>query len=386
MNTGPEISGVASRMPQSGIREVFDAARSYADLADLSIGEPDFATPEPIATAVSEAIGTGVSRYTATVGKPSLRRALAEKLAAENGIDADPESEVAVTPGAMGALFTAVHVLCDPGEEVLVPGPYWPNYHGHVASAGARLVTVPTDTDFLPTPERLADAVTEDTTAVILNTPANPTGAVIDPERVRSLGEVAAEHGLWVIADETYEHLVYDGATHHSLASDGARFEHTVTVHSFSKSYAMTGWRVGCVSAPARVLDAMSTLQEHTISSVAEPAQVAATAALENRHVVEEIHRTFAARRDLILDRLAAIDGVEPGRPRGAFYVFADVSAITPDSRAFVDRLMEEAGVAAVPGSVFGDGGDGHVRFSYATDTETIETAMDRLERLLGPA
>ncbi|WP_049935459.1 pyridoxal phosphate-dependent aminotransferase [Haloplanus natans] len=383
MTKGPELSGLVTRMPRSGIREVFDAAQAYDDLADLSIGEPDFATPAPVATAVSEAVGTGVSSYTETVGRADLRESIATKLADANDIDAAAESEVIVTPGAMGALFAAVHVLCDPGEEVLVPEPYWPNYHGHVASADARLVALPTDGTFVPAPESVTAAVTEDTTAILLNTPGNPTGAVVPPDRLRALGEVAAEHDLWILADETYEDLVYDGATHHSLASDGERFAHTVTVHSFSKSYAMTGWRIGYASAPAHVVDAMRVLQEHTVSSVAEPAQVAAAAALDNRDIVTDIHRAFADRRELILGRLAEMDGIDPGTPQGAFYVFADVSDIADDSRAFVERLMADAGVAAVPGSVFGDAGEGHVRFSYATDAATIETAMNRLEGLL---
>jgi len=384
MPNHPDLSELTDRMPQSGIREVFGAAQKYDDLADMSIGEPDFATPEPIASAVADALGTGISSYTTSTGREDLREALAAKLAAENGIDADPGEELIVTPGAMGALFSSLNVLCDPGEEVLVPEPYWPNFHGHVASAGAEFVPLPTDEAFVPEAETVADAITERTVAIVLNTPTNPTGAVIPPARLEAIADVAAEQDLWIVADETYEHLFYDDATHHSLASDGDRFEHCVTVHSFSKSYAMTGWRVGYASAPARVVDGMRVLQEHSTSSIAEPAQVAAMAALENRDVVDEIHGAFAERRRIVLDRLGAIDGVDPGNPRGAFYVFADVSAHTDDSRSFVERLMAEAGVAAVPGTVFGDGCEGYVRFSYATDPNTIETAMDRLETFFG--
>ncbi|WP_256335711.1 pyridoxal phosphate-dependent aminotransferase [Halopenitus persicus] len=379
------ISELTNRMPQSGIREIFDAAQTYDDLADLSIGEPDFATPEPIASAVSDAIGTGVSSYTATVGEIGLRTDLSSKLESQNGINTDPESEVIVTPGAMGALFTALQVLCGPGDEVVVPEPYWPNYHGHIASIGAELVTLPTTPEdgFVPEPEELDEAVTENTAAVLLNTPSNPTGAVISPQRLEALGHMAAENGIWIIADETYEDLVYDGSTHHSLASDPERFEHTVTIHSFSKAYAMTGWRVGYASAPERVIDAMRVLQEHTVSSIAQPAQVAAQAALDNREIITEIRDAFERRRETILSRLQPIDGIDPGEPTGAFYVFADVSDHTMDSHSFVERLLSEAHVASVPGSVFGKAGEGHIRLSYATDLETIETAMDRLERLL---
>ncbi len=382
MSIDRTLSELVSRMPQSGIRKVFDAANSYDDLADLSIGEPDFATPEPVATAVADALGSGISSYTETVGRSSLRAALSEKLSAENDIDVAPDSELIVTPGAMGALFAAVQVLCDPGEEVMIPEPYWPNYRGHVASTGARVVPVPTDDNFIPDPADLKTAMSEDTVAMILNTPGNPTGAVIPPDRLEALTAVTADQDIWLIADETYEDLVYDDAIHHSLASQDHAFDRTVTIHSFSKSYAMTGWRIGYASAPSRVINAMRVLQEHTVSSVAEPAQVAAIAAVENRHVVTDIHEEFAVRRDLILDRLRTIDGIDPGSPKGAFYVFADISDKNPDSRAFVERLMADVGVAAVPGAVFGDAGEGHVRFSYATDRTTIETALDRIERL----
>jgi len=377
-----EFADRMARMPQSGIREIFDAAQAYDDLADLSIGEPDFTTPEPIATAVADAIGDGASGYTQTVGRSDLRAAIAAKLADANGIRADPETEVMVTPGAMGALFAATQVVADAGDEVLLPEPYWSNYHGHVANTGADLVTVPTAAadEFVPRPEAIADRITDDTAGLILNTPNNPTGAVVPPSTLQEIGDLLVEHDAWVILDETYEDLVYDDATHHSLASDDALFERSITVHSFSKSYAMTGWRVGYATGPADVIERMRVLQEHTVSCAAEPAQVAAMAALDHPEVASEIHDAFARRRTLILDRLADIPGVDPGTPRGAFYVFADVSALTDDTREFAKQLLP-AGVAAIPGSVFGDAGEGFLRFSYANDETVIRDAMDRFER-----
>ncbi|WP_277543768.1 pyridoxal phosphate-dependent aminotransferase [Haloarcula laminariae] len=378
------LAARAERMPQSGIREIFDKAQSYDELHDLSIGEPDFPTPEPIADAVAGALGDGIGSYTQTVGRGDLRRALSEKLDAHNGVDAEPESELIVTPGAMGALFAATQVLCDPGDEVLVPAPYWPNYAGHLAAAGAELVPVPTDisTGFTPRAADLEAAASEDTVGVLLNTPGNPTGAVVPSDQLEAIGDTLRERDWWAVLDETYEDLVYDGATHHSLASDPSLFERTVTVQSFSKSYAMTGWRIGYATGPANVVSAMRVLQEHTVSSVAEPAQVAAKAALENRSVVTDIHEAFAERRELILDRLNDIPGIDPGSPQGAFYVFADVSEITTDSRAFTETLLEAEQVGTVPGSVFGPGGEGYLRFSYAADAGTISAAMDGLERV----
>ncbi|WP_324662786.1 pyridoxal phosphate-dependent aminotransferase [Haloarcula sediminis] len=379
------LAARAERMPQSGIREIFDKAQAYDELHDLSIGEPDFPTPEPIANAVSDALGSGVGGYTQTVGRGDLRHALAEKLDERNGIDCDPDSELIVTPGAMGALFAATQVLCDPGDEVLVPSPYWPNYAGHLAAAGAELVPVPTDKSmgFTPRAADLEAAASEDTVGVLVNTPGNPTGAVVSPDRLREIGATLRERDWWAVLDETYEDLVYDGTAHHSLASDPALFEHTVTVQSFSKSYAMTGWRIGYAVGPENVVSAMRVLQEHTVSSVAEPAQVAAKAALEHRSVVSDIHDAFADRRTLIVDRLNDIRGVDPGTPRGAFYVFADVSAVTTDSRALTETLLEDEQVGTVPGSVFGPGGEGFLRFSYAADAGTISAAMDGLERVV---
>lgn len=382
---GFEIARRARAMPQSGIREIFAAARGYDDVRSLGIGEPDFDTPAPVAEAISEAVGTGIGSYTDGPGRPDLRVALAEKLETSNAIAVDPESELIVTPGAMGALFAAVNVVCDPGDEVLVPTPYWPNYHGHLVSAGAEMVPVPTTKSggFVPRPEDIEAAVTEDTVGMILNTPANPTGAVVPPETLEAIGETLAAADLWAILDETYEHLVYEDATHHSLASDPEFFDRAVTIHSFSKSFAMTGWRVGYASGPAEVIEEMAVLQEHTASCAAEPSQVAAKAALDHPEIVAEIHDAFAGRRDLILGRLREIPGVDPGNPRGAFYVFADVSELTGDTRSFVMDLIDEVQVTAVPGSEFGAAGEGFVRFSYATDEGTIRDAMDRFERFV---
>ena len=375
----------ATRMPESGIREIFDAAQEYDELYDMSIGEPDFDTPEPIAEAVRDAITEGVGSYTQTLGREELRESLSAKLRNRNGIDAEPLSELVVTPGAMGAIFTATQVLCEDGDEVLVPAPYWPNYEGHLANTGATLVAVPTtqEENFVPTTADIRAATTEDTVGILLNTPNNPTGAVIPPDRLREIGDLLAELELWGILDETYEDLVYDDATHHSLASDPAIFDRTITVHSFSKSYAMTGWRLGYASGPADVISAMRVLQEHTVSCAAEPSQIAASAALDHPEVVEEIHAAFADRRALILDRLRDIDGVQPGNPKGAFYVFADVSAVTESSRELTMKLLEDAQLGSVPGSVFGPGGEGFLRFSYATDTKTIRKAMDRFQRVV---
>ncbi|RQG88054.1 pyridoxal phosphate-dependent aminotransferase [Natrarchaeobius halalkaliphilus] len=372
------------RMPESGIREVFDKAAQYDDIADLSIGEPDFTTPEPIIDAVDERVRAGATHYTPTAGRSDLRESLSRKLARENDISVDPESEVLVTPGAMGALFESIHSLVDPGDEVVIPEPFWPNYHGHVASAGGTIVPVETDRKdgFVPSPDRIADAITADTKLLVLNTPSNPTGAVIPQATLERIASVVDEADIWCLVDETYESLVYDDREHYSIASDPALFDRTVTVHSFSKAYAMTGWRVGYVSGPSHIIDSIRVLQEHTVSSVAEPAQVAAMAALESPELLEEIRETFDRRRTLMVDRLGSVPGLSPVDPAGAFYVFAELTGTELDSRSVVMRLLEDEQVAVVPGSVFGESAESFLRLSYATNEATIEDGTDRMRRV----
>ncbi|MDJ1434210.1 pyridoxal phosphate-dependent aminotransferase [Halostagnicola sp. A-GB9-2] len=369
------------RIPQSGIREIFDQAQELDQIWDLSIGEPDFATPTPILESVTDELDEGATHYTETLGRLSLRERIADKLAEDNGIRANPLEEVIVTAGAMEALFTALTVICDPGDEVLVPAPYWPNYEGQIRSTGAALKPIETtaENDFVPQPKELEAAISSDTAVVLLNSPANPTGSVIDSETMAKLGDRIVENDLFCIMDETYEKLVYDGATHHSLASTPALFDRTVSIFSFSKSYAMTGWRVGYATGPSDIIDAMRVLQEHIVSCAAEPAQAAAEAALDQPAAAERIHDRFAERREVMVSRLDAVPGVSATAPDGAFYVFADVSERSGTSRDIVEQLLTDAHVAAVPGSVFGPGGEGYVRFSYATDAETIETAVNRI-------
>ncbi|RQH02477.1 pyridoxal phosphate-dependent aminotransferase [Natrarchaeobius oligotrophus] len=379
-----ELAGRIVRMPESGIREVFDEAATYDDVADLSIGEPDFTTPEPIVDRVDDRVRSGATHYTPTQGRPDLREALSAKLERENGISADPETEVIVTPGAMGALFEAIHSLVDSGDEVVIPEPYWPNYDGHVASAGGTVVPVETDPEdgFVPSPEDVADAITPETKLLVLNTPSNPTGAVIPPATLEEIAAVVDRAGVWCLVDETYESLVYDDAEHHSIASDPETFDRTLTVHSFSKAYAMTGWRVGYVSGPSHVIDSIRVLQEHTVSCVAEPAQEAALAALSEPELLDDVREIFDRRRSLLLEELEAVPGLSPVEPAGAFYVFAEITGTDRDSRSVVMQLLEDEQVAVVPGGVFGDSADSYVRLSYATDEETIREAVDRMRRV----
>ena len=352
-----------------------------ADVVDLSVGEPDFDTPTAVREAGKAAVDAGHTTYTPASGIRALREAVAEDLG-RRGLDHGPE-EVIVTPGGKQALFETVQTLIEPGDEVVLIDPAWVSYEAMVSLAGGSVVrvdTTPYDFQLAPAMDDLRAVVTDATELIVVNSPNNPTGAVYSERALAGVRDLAVEHDVAVVSDEIYDRVVYD-AEQTSLGSLDGMGDRTVTINGFSKSYAMTGWRLGYASGPAGVIEEMAVLQEHACSCAAEPSQVAAKAALDHPEIVEGIHDAFARRRGIILDRLEAIPGVDPGTPRGAFYVFADVSALTDDTRAFVQELLAEVGVAAVPGPVFGDAGTGFLRFSYATDEETIREAMDRFER-----
>jgi aspartate aminotransferase len=362
-----------------------ELAAAGRDLVNLTAGEPDFATPDHIADAAVTAIRAGYTHYTAPEGARDCREAVCVKLKRDNGLEYRPE-QVVVTVGAKQAIFNALQVLCDPGDEVLIPAPYWVSYTEQVKLAGGVPVPVPTDAErgFCCTAADLAAHLSPRTRLLILNSPNNPTGAVYPAEELRAIAALAREHDLTIISDEIYEAMVYDGARHVSVA--GFAPERTVLVNGLSKAYAMTGWRVGYAVGDPAVIRAMVGLQSQTTSNIASIAQKAAVAALTGpQEPVRAMVAQFAARRRYVLDRLAHMPYVRCAPPAGAFYVFPDVSACFgrgcdgPD--AFAARLLEEAGLAVVSGTAFGS--DRHVRISYAAAQATLERGMDRLEEFL---
>jgi len=351
------------------------------DVASMCAGEPDFDTPEHIKAAAVQALAEGQTKYTPVAGRPELRAAIAEKLQAENGIPCTPD-QVVVSPGAKFSVFAAIAALCRPVEEVLIPAPYWVSYPEMVSAAGGVPVFVDSgEADgFCVDPEALENAVTERTKMVILNTPSNPTGGMYSRQAIREIGQLAVRHGLWILADEIYEKLIYDAdVAHCSIASlDEAFAARTVTVNGFSKAYSMTGWRLGYAAAPVAVAKRIGALQSHTTSNPTSFAQAGALAALHGaQDAVEAMRQAFAERRDLIYRLLSEIPGVSVFRPRGAFYIFPDISAFGLDSMTFAGRLLKEAKVAVIPGAPFG--ADANIRLSYACGTDTIEKACQRL-------
>jgi aspartate aminotransferase/aminotransferase len=370
-------------VPFSGIREVVEeCSRLEAagrDVVHLEIGRPDFDTPEPIKAAAVDALDRGEVHYTSNYGIEPLRRGIAEKLRRDNGLEYDPDGEVIVTAGATEAVFCTVVALVDPGEEVLVPDPGW-TYRPAVEVAGATPVGYPLrpGDGFQPDLDALAELVSPDTSLLVVNTPQNPTGAVVDRAHAAAIRDLAVEHDLTVLSDEIYERIIY-GREHLSLGALDGMAGRTVTVNGFSKAYSMTGWRLGYLAAPAALADPIVRLRQYTSTCAPSISQHAGVRALEGE-LHEPLVAAFEERRDLVADRIADVPGMECPTPAGAFYAFPTVPAGVADETEFVYALLREAGVATVPGTAFGETGAGRFRLAYSNSTERIETAFDRID------
>lgn len=357
--------------------------RRGVDVISMSVGEPDFDTPAHIKAAAIAAIQSGKTKYTAVNGIPELREAISAKFARENGLSHSPD-EVTVTSGGKQALFNAFFALLNPGDEVLIPAPYWVSYPEMVALTGAVPVAVPTtpQSGFLLDPDEVEARVTPRTRMIVLNSPGNPTGAVFAPDVLEAVAGVAQRHGLTIVSDEMYEHLVY-GAQQVSIGRYAP--EHTLTVNGASKAYAMTGWRLGYAGGPQPVIAAMNALQSQSTSNASSVGQYAALAALEQHHetaqFVEMARAAYRQRRDLLVTGLNAL-GLPTPTPQGAFYVMADTSRLHPDELETARLILDRARVAVVPGTDFG--APGQVRLSYAVSPGQITEVLRRLGELLG--
>ncbi|WP_315790855.1 pyridoxal phosphate-dependent aminotransferase [Fischerella sp. JS2] len=354
------------------------------DVCSFSAGEPDFDTPAHIKAAAEKALDEGKTKYGPAAGEPKLREAIARKLQNDNGLDYKAEN-VIVTNGGKHSLFNLMLAAIEPGDEVIIPAPYWLSYPEMVTLAGGVSVIVPTDatTGYKITPEQLRKSITPKTKLFILNSPSNPTGMVYTPEEIKALGQVVVEADIFVVSDEIYEKILYDGATHLCIGSLGEEiFARTIVSNGFAKGYSMTGWRIGYLAGPIDVIKATSTIQSHSTSNICTFAQYGAIAALESsQDCVEQMRQAFAKRRQVMLERLNAIPGLSCPKPDGAFYLFPDISKTGLKSLQFCDALLEEEQVAVIPGIAFG--ADDNIRLSYATDMATIEKGMDRLEKFV---
>lgn len=374
---------VANLKP-SGIREFFDIVATMDDVISLGIGEPDFITPEPILQAGIRALEEGETHYTSNAGIFELREAIASYLAETYDVTYDPDKEVLVTVGVSEALYLALTAIIEPGDEVIIPTPCFVSYQAEVILAGGTPVEVPGkfEDQFQPDPQAIEEAVTPQTKAIFIGYPNNPTGVVASRETLVEISDIAERYDLVVISDEIYEALVYDVA-HVCFASLPGMKKRTITLGGFSKSFAMTGWRVGYAAAPAEILQGLLRIHQYTIMSAPTMSQIAALEALTaGQEYVEEMRAEYNRRRKLIVNGLNAI-GLETFEPHGAFYAFPEVSVSGMDEITFARKLLEEEKVAVVPGSAFGAGGEGFVRCSYATAYEEIEKAVRCMDRFL---
>jgi aspartate aminotransferase len=371
-------------------------AREGRSVVSLSAGEPDFATPEYIREAGIRAIRDGHTHYPPAAGLRPLREAIAGHVEETDG-GACATSEVLVSAGAKQVLFEALFTLFGPGDRVLIPSPYWVSYPAMARLARAEPVVLETRAEdgWKVSPEALDEAARAGARGLILNSPSNPTGAMYDADELDALVEIAGRHGLWIVSDEIYREIRYR-ADYASLAARRADHERIVVVDGFSKAYAMTGWRVGYAIGPVEVIEAMTTLQGHVNTNTALPCQYAALAALTDRaardRAMTEMVAAFAARRELLLRVLGSVPGIEPLPPDGAFYLWIDArewcEALGGDSTALCFDLLEQEGVALVPGAAFG--AEGHLRLSFAAADPVLEDAAARLaaagRRLMGAA
>ena len=361
------------------------------EVIDFSVGEPDFNTPDNVIQAAEHAMAEGFTKYTQASGLPALRQAIADKLQRENDLHYEPD-QIIVSCGAKHVLYNLARVLVDPGDEVIIPGPYWVTYPTQVEMAGGTPVIIPTtaEDDFKITDEMLRRHLTPATKGIILNSPCNPTGAVYTPDELQDLADVLGDTGLYVITDEIYEHMVYDGLRQISIATLSPELkERCIVVNGLSKSFSMTGWRVGYCAGPADVIAACGHLQSQSTSNPTAFAQIAAIEALTGpQDSVHAMAAAFVERRDFVVERLNAIDGISCPMPQGAFYTFPKINALfgrrangrtLSNSADVTDYLLDAAGVAVVPGEAFG--ADDHMRLSYAASMEALHTGLDRLDQ-----
>ncbi len=352
------------------------------DIISMSAGEPDFDTPQYIKDAAIEALNRGETKYTPASGMPSLKKAIAEKFIKENNVKTTPE-QIIIAPGAKFSVFTGVAALCGPGDEVIIPTPYWVSYPEMVTTTGAKSVMVEctAENNYEITPEALENAITENTKLLILNSPSNPTGAVYRKASLEAIAQIAIKHNIMVLSDEIYEKLVYDdNAPHISIASLSDEINNlTITVNGLSKAYAMTGWRLGYLTAPLWLSKKIGALQSHTTSNPTTFAQFGGLAAIEgDSQPVEDMRLAFAKRRELIYKLVSNIPGVKTIEPKGAFYIFFDISSYGLSSNDFCSQLLEKEKVAVIPGIAFAE--DKCIRMSYACSEDNIKEAVSRLE------
>jgi aminotransferase len=372
-------------IPRSGIRDFFEVVQTMTDVISLGIGEPDYVTPWRIREAVIFAMEKGKTGYTSNLGTPKLRQAVARYLERRYSVSYDPNTEILISVGVSEALDLALRALLNPGDEVIYHEPSYVSYSPSVLLCHGKPISVRTSADheFRVLAEDIEKVITPRSKALLLSFPTNPTGGTLRPEDLKPIAELCQRHDLLVLSDEIYSELAYDGAAHTSIASLPGMQERTVLLNGCSKSYAMTGFRVGYACAPAPIIEAMMKIHQYAIMCASNMSQEAATEALENcQKEVDTMRNDYERRRNFVVNRLNEI-GLSCHSPKGAFYAFPNISSTGLKSRDFSLQLLKSQKVAVVPGSAFGESGEGYVRCCFATGMDKLKTAMDRMEKFV---
>jgi len=378
-----EFNTNLKKIKPSGIRKLFDLAQGKRDLVSFGIGEPDFITPTHIRKAAKKAMDEGYTRYTPNLGFPKFRKALAIKLNQKNKISVTPE-EVMVTSGGTEALFFSFYTLLNPGDEVIIPDPGFVTYESQVYFAGGIPVNFPLrgENNFHPDLEELKNCVTLKTKAILLNSPSNPTGAAFNEDELSAIAQLAQEKNLIVISDELYEDIVYDGREHFSIASLPGMKERTISIFGFSKSYAMTGWRLAYLATEPNLVKEMAKLLQNTSVCANSIAQRAGLAAIQGpQECVKEMFTAYNKRRNVLVKGLNEIKGLSCHAPEGTFYAFVNIKETRMSTEELSMYLLEECKVVTVPGTAFGAQGEGYIRLSFATSLEDIKEGVRRIKK-----
>jgi aspartate/methionine/tyrosine aminotransferase len=366
---------------------MMDLAANMPKVINFTVGQPDYDTPRHIIEACKEALDAGYTRYGPALGIPQLRQAVSRKLQQVNSIRADPDTQVIITVGAQEAITLAMLTILDPGDEVVMQDPVYTNYHGHIPMVSAQkvLVSAKEENGFLMMPADLEAAITPKTRLLLINSPCNPTGAVVTYSILQAYTRIAQKYNLAVISDEAYESLIYGDAKHLSLATFPGMAERTVSIYTFSKSYAMTGWRIGYMTGPVDLVNEMHKLQEEIVSCPVTFAQYGALAALNGpQDCIDRMVADYDQRRKLMMEGLGSIQGITFIEPQGAFYLFVNVASFGLPSTDLAMHLLTKSAVATVPGTAFGPGGEGYIRFCYAsTSSVEIEEGIERMRTAL---
>ncbi|MCD6523624.1 MAG: pyridoxal phosphate-dependent aminotransferase [Thermococcus sp.] len=380
------MAGRINLIQRSKIRELFEKARKMENVISLGIGEPDFDTPEVIKDAAKRALDEGYTHYTPNAGIPEFREAIAEYYREFYKIDIDVDN-ILVTAGAYEATYLAFESILEEGDDVIIPDPAFVCYveDAKIAEAGIIRIPLREENRFRIDPDELVELITKRTRMIVMNYPNNPTGATLDKETAKAIAQIAEDYNIYILSDEPYEHFLYEGAKHYPMIKYAP--DNTILANSFSKTFAMTGWRLGFTIAPPQVIKDMIKLHAYVIGNVTSFIQIAGITALRDKRsweAVEHMRRVYAERRKLVLQYLNEMPHIEPFRPKGAFYVWAKIDPeLDMSSEDFAAWLLENAGVVVIPGTAFGKQGEGWVRISYATKKEQLIEAMERMKKAL---